>query len=182
MSLISFTSIQDGTTAVASQVNNPLTTIYNEFNGNISAANLATGAVTTAKIADANVTSAKLVDAFFRGRKKEVSTDSSVTGLSVQHGWGYIEGDGTSSLITNSITFPTAFSAAPVIICTPLGADTSGAPTSITEFTTSVNTTISAQVSGVTATDFDLRLNRATGTYGSGNYFGFTWIAIGTVA
>lgn len=43
-----------------SEVNSNFDTIYNEFNGNISAANLATSAVSTAKIADAAVTGAKI--------------------------------------------------------------------------------------------------------------------------
>jgi hypothetical protein len=60
MALINFTAIQDGTAPQASQVNNPLNTIYNEFNGNISAPNLANNAVTTPKIADGAVTNEKL--------------------------------------------------------------------------------------------------------------------------
>lgn len=50
------------TTASASEVNDNFDTIYNEFNGNIGAANLASNAVTTAKINDAAVTTAKLND------------------------------------------------------------------------------------------------------------------------
>jgi hypothetical protein len=50
------------TTISSSEVNDNFDTIYNEFNGSISAANLATGAVTTAKIADSNVTTAKIND------------------------------------------------------------------------------------------------------------------------
>lgn len=50
------------TTISSSQVNSNFSTIYNEFNGNIQAANLATDAVTTAKIADSNVTTAKIND------------------------------------------------------------------------------------------------------------------------
>lgn len=50
------------TTIASSQVNSNFTTIYNEFNGNIAAANLASNAVTTAKIADDNVTAAKIAD------------------------------------------------------------------------------------------------------------------------
>ncbi len=38
-------------------------TIYNDYNGAISAANLATNSVTTAKIADSNITTAKITDA-----------------------------------------------------------------------------------------------------------------------
>lgn len=59
MSLISYTNIVDGTGIDASDVNNPFNTIYNDYNGGITAANLASGAVTTTKITDANVTPAK---------------------------------------------------------------------------------------------------------------------------
>jgi hypothetical protein len=44
MSLISFSTISDGTTATASQVNTPLSTIYNDYNGNITNANIASNA------------------------------------------------------------------------------------------------------------------------------------------
>lgn len=50
------------TTISSSEVNENFDTIYNEFNGSISAANLATDAVTTAKITDSNVTTAKIAD------------------------------------------------------------------------------------------------------------------------
>lgn len=50
------------TTASSSQVNADFDTIYNDYNGNISATNLAASAVTTAKIADSNVTTAKIAD------------------------------------------------------------------------------------------------------------------------
>jgi hypothetical protein len=49
-----------GTPIEASEVNADLDTIYNEFNGSIAAANLATDAVSTAKIADSAVTTAKI--------------------------------------------------------------------------------------------------------------------------
>lgn len=50
------------TTISSSQTNSNFDTLYNDYNGSISAANLATGAVTTAKIADFNVTTAKIAD------------------------------------------------------------------------------------------------------------------------
>ncbi len=49
-------------TISSSQVNDDFDTIYSEFNGNISSANLADNAVTTAKIADDAVTSAKIAN------------------------------------------------------------------------------------------------------------------------
>ena len=60
MGLISYTQLQDGTTATAAGVNTPLTTIYNEFNGNISGVNFADSAITTSKISNSAVTPAKL--------------------------------------------------------------------------------------------------------------------------
>jgi len=48
------------TTIASSEVNANFDTIYNEFNGAIAAANLASNSVTTAKIADSNVTQAKI--------------------------------------------------------------------------------------------------------------------------
>ena len=79
MALVSFTSIQNGTSPEASQVNNPLTTIYNEFNGNITAANLASSAVTTPKLADASVTTNKLALGL---QSSEVTANESTTSTS----------------------------------------------------------------------------------------------------
>lgn len=71
MGLISFSTITDGTTATASQVNTPLTTIYDEFNGNITNANIATGAgIATAKLAsDAGIVNAMIADATVASEK-----------------------------------------------------------------------------------------------------------------
>lgn len=67
------------TTIVASEMNADLNTIYNEFNGSIAAANLASNAVTTAKILDANVTLAKLAV----GASRNIALAAAVTaGLS----------------------------------------------------------------------------------------------------
>jgi hypothetical protein len=61
MALINYTPLQDNVTPVnAASVNNPLTTIYDEFNGNIQAVNLAANAVTTPKIANGAVTPEKI--------------------------------------------------------------------------------------------------------------------------
>jgi hypothetical protein len=51
-----------GTTISSSEVNADINTAYNEINGNLNSANLATNAVTTAKITDSNVTEAKIAN------------------------------------------------------------------------------------------------------------------------
>lgn len=60
MGLISYSQLQDGTEAVANDLNNRFGAIYNEFNGNIDAANLKNSAVTREKIADNSITKDKL--------------------------------------------------------------------------------------------------------------------------
>jgi hypothetical protein len=93
MSLISFSPIIDGTSPQASQVNNPLNTIYNEFNGNITAANLAADSVTTPKIADGAVTAPKVDSGF------AVQVASTVSS-------GVATGSGSGNIIPNDDTIP----------------------------------------------------------------------------
>jgi len=62
MSLISFTPVSDGTTAAAAGVNTPLSTIFNDYNGNITDANVAAGAaIAGSKISPASLPLAALV-------------------------------------------------------------------------------------------------------------------------
>lgn len=62
MSLISFTEITNGSTGVAGQVNDPLNTIFDDYNGNIDQNNLADNAIVTSKITNLAVTTAKIND------------------------------------------------------------------------------------------------------------------------
>lgn len=70
------TTFTDGTIPTAAQFNGDFDTIYNEFNGNISTANLADNAVTTSKISNDAVTSAKFADSAITTAK---INDSAVT-------------------------------------------------------------------------------------------------------
>lgn len=63
MGLISPTQSADGETIEASDINNPVNTIANEFNGNIEAVNIKDATITGAKIAAGTVTTSNLVDA-----------------------------------------------------------------------------------------------------------------------
>lgn len=63
MSIIAKPNTFSANTVISSsEVNANFDTIYNDYNGGIAAANLASNAVTTAKIADSNVTTAKIAD------------------------------------------------------------------------------------------------------------------------
>lgn len=62
MGLISYSNIQDGTTADGADVNTPLNTIYNEFNGNIDSSNIKDNSIINAKIYDNAISGNKLAD------------------------------------------------------------------------------------------------------------------------
>lgn len=64
------------TTISSSEVNSNFDTIYNEFNGSISAANLADDAVTAAKLADNAVVTANITDAAVTPAKLLAGTGS----------------------------------------------------------------------------------------------------------
>lgn len=59
MSIISVTNINDGDAITAASVNNQINTIVNDYDGNITAANLAAGAVTDSKITANNLLATK---------------------------------------------------------------------------------------------------------------------------
>lgn len=59
MALISFTDIQNNTTADANDVNDIFDIIFNEFNGNIEAANIKDSTITAAKLANDAITMTK---------------------------------------------------------------------------------------------------------------------------
>lgn len=88
MSLISFSSIVDGTTASASQVNTPLSTIYNDYNGNITDANISASAaiagskINTSSLFTANNTkSAKTTSS--KSLTNSVDTDLAANGATI---------------------------------------------------------------------------------------------------
>lgn len=94
------------TTISPTEVNDDFNTIYNEFNGSIAAANLATDSVTTAKIADSNVTTAKIADSGVTAAKLSTSAINlaSITSSTTQTGIS-----NTAVLVTNltqTVTVP----------------------------------------------------------------------------
>lgn len=190
------------TTISSSQANANFDTLYNDYNGSISAANLATDSITTAKIADSNVTtakiadlnvttgkiadtgvtSAKLAEAFFRGRHQADTTDSAPTGLTAQFGWGFIQGSAADE-VTKTVTFPTAFSTVPLMVLVSSNGLINSLPNSLDDFTSETGSgPISATASDIVAASFLVQIARSdTVATGAGNYYGFSWMAIGAV-
>ena len=60
MSLINFSNIQDATTIDAADVNSPLNTIYNDYNGNIDSTNIKDGSLDSSVYGADSVTNAAL--------------------------------------------------------------------------------------------------------------------------
>lgn len=138
--------------------------------------------VDTQAVQDGAVTSTKLAEAFFRGKYQAITTNTQPTGLTVQFGWSYVVGDGTTA-IEKAIVFPTAFASAPFMVFTTLlGAKStaSGAPTDITEFITANVNIPSVAPDDITANGFTAQLTSSVNYNASYNY-GFQWMAIGTV-
>lgn len=130
------------------------------------------------------ILSTHLTEPFFRGRAQANTTNSAPTGLTVQFGWGFIVGDATAK-IEETVTFPTAFSAAPIYIgATVLGAraTASGTPDTIDDFDTEYGETVTIFPSDVTSTNFLINLNKISGnTFANTFNSGYSWMAIGTV-
>lgn len=105
-------------------------------------------------------------------------TSFSTTSLTIQAGWGYIDGAAATS-VTKTITFPASFKGLPIsVLATPLGHSTSE-PTSIEDFTN--NTIFEAVVlNDITRDDFLVTIFTTTaGNLSSSNFYGFSWLAIG---
>lgn len=131
-------------------------------------------------IGTAVINSTSLKEAFFRGKYQSDTTNSTPTGLTAQFGWGQILGNATNN-ITETVTFPSAFTTINSVICIPIGAHTSAA-TAITSFTSNygaVNVTLTTE--DITTSSFLVNLVRSSGTFTNTVYFGYSWIAIGTV-
>lgn len=140
------------------------------------------GQLGTNAYTDGSVTSPKLAEAFFRGRYQSNTTNSAPTGLTVQFGWGFLAGDASDG-VQETVTFPAAFSAAPIVVVSYLGArlTASGNPADPSELTASpgdANRYVLA--AATTTTNFEVTVGDVAGTSSSINY-GYSWVAIGTV-
>lgn len=136
----------------------------------------------TADLADAAVTSAKLAEAFFRGRYQADTTNSAPTGLTVQYGWGQKVGDGSTQM-SESVTFPTAFSSAPTVIISSIGQTPTSTPaTGITGFSDTPDAVpVTIQTKSISTTGLTVYFTKPSGSLSVSHNYGYSWIAIGTV-
>lgn len=128
------------------------------------------------------ISSEQLEQALLRARYQENTTDSQVSGLTVQMGWGFIQGDNTSA-IEKTVTFPAAFSNPPIVLATFISAvaTSGGTPTSTSNFVTAWSNFSGLAVDAITSSNFEVRLLSTGANHSASFYFGYTWLAIGVV-
>lgn len=111
-------------------------------------------------------------------QENTTNTDPWTDTLDLQTGWGFIQGN-DATVISETVTFPHAFAAAPIVIATALGRHTAS-PSAIGDFTTAPGNIWGAVVDDITTTSFTITILIETGvTLPSTSYFGYTWQAIG---
>ena len=94
-------------------------------------------------------------------------------------GWGYIQGDGSSNRLAETVTFPAAFGSPPIVVTSYAGA-TGSVPSDITDFTSSgaATTRRAAGQHSISSSSFSAIIND-NNALASSVYYAYTWIAIG---
>jgi len=189
MGTINYSSIEDGTTIDAADVNTPLTTIYDDYNGNIDSNNLADNAVTTAKITDANVTTAKIADDAVTAakstelvagtRRQGNATGTDITDPVIKYGWAQLTAT-TNKTQTYTVTFAEAFDNVPIITTSIAGYKTAGA-TDVNAGSALSADVIPTYAENISTTGFTIRaIAAASGLPNVALLVG--WIAVGSKA
>ena len=117
------------------------------------------------------------------GRMPRDNNGSATYALShIQRGWGYMTGDGSTSL-SDGIVLPVAYSSTAWILSVSVcGLETgASAPTSEGGFSSGAPSGIYASYYVVNSSQATVSLNKTTGTFTSGDFYGYSWIAIGPV-
>lgn len=179
MATVSPTQVSDGTTADASDINTPINELAGEINGNLDSDNLSDNAVTTAKLAADSVTGEKIASYNIIHENNDTAI-ANVNDLLIKSGFGSVEGTGAASVVSEAITFDTAFpNEVLAITITGSGRDTVSAPTDIEDVSTSA-TGVHWTSSAHSATGFTAHGQSDAGSnLSSGTHYSYSWIAIG---
>lgn len=136
--------------------------------------------VATGMVQDDAVTPAKV--ALFNYQTDNSDSIASVTNgnLKIQIGWGQKLGTGASSM-SETVTFPAAYTTVLGVICQIQGAKATTSATSVTDLTAAAAGTsgINCDASAITTSQFTMTMARATGSFSGTTYYGYSWIAWG---
>lgn len=109
MSLISFTPVTDGSTASASGVNTPLSTIYNDYNGGITDANIASAAaIATSKLSLGSQTGTSWTPTYTASGSMTYTSVTTTVAKYIQVGklvYFYLSATGTTGGTTNNTIY-----------------------------------------------------------------------------
>jgi len=97
-----------------------------------------------------------------------------------EYGWGFILGDGSSTRMSESVTFGTAFSAAPVVVIGN-GARLNGSdPTASSSFSNTTDDEEDKRPISIGTSGFTAEMH-SSGAFGSDSRVGYMWVAIGSI-
>ncbi len=112
--------------------------------------------------------------------RQDNTTNNTISGVVIEHGWGFIQGDATSD-ITEAITFSSAFTNIPVVIVSYCG-KTAVLPNSLDDFGTPYPGITTAMPHTITTTGFTVYMSAESGvtSFPNTDYFGYVWWAVGS--
>lgn len=109
---------------------------------------------------------------------RQNNTTNVATTPRIETGWGFIQGNGAGSgVIAETVTFGTAFTAAPVVMIAPLNGRSGSDPSAISDFSAGAED-VTWSIMDVTSSSFSARAYKPS-TLISTVRFGYAWIAIG---
>ena len=146
----------------------------NVADGLVDTNSLATEAVETAKIKDGAVTGSKITN--YKIVRQNDTTNSTETTSRILTGWGVVT-NAINNTQSESVTFNSAFSSAPIVIVTCAGdkATNDGYGSGGVNLANG----IIPRANAITTTGFNVTLNKADGTNFASGYTWYTWIAVG---
>ena len=110
----------------------------------------------------------------------DAGTKTQLSGLRVEEGWHYIQGNNTT-ILDGTVTFNSAFTSPPTVLISFISAASTGStPTSTAAFVTPWTSFTGCYTQDITTTNFGVRLQSTGSNHSTSFYFGFSWIAIGT--
>lgn len=118
------------------------------------------------------------------GRQNNTS-NSQVTDQLIQFGWGFVAGDGASRSVTETVTFPTAYSVIPIVLISDIGVKGSSDPTDPGDTSAGATHTWKADLDDTSTTTATIRISRNSadgadpGVLPTASRYLYTWLAIG---
>jgi hypothetical protein len=151
--------------------------------GAIGAAQIADGAVGASHIADEAIGASQIADSAIT-EVNVLRRDDSVSNQAdrvIVAGWGYMPGNGEASM-NESVNFGITFTESPVVVVSFIGS-TATRPANIGVFSGDwINNKIAMVAPmNITSANFSAHFSRNTSSFYTDHYYGYSWIAIGTV-